>query len=339
MKLFLLYNFKYLTISSGAAVGDLAAKAASYPGQVRQACGGVGRNVAEVVARLGVPHRLLTAIGADEGGRFLRTSLPQLRWDSAMELQDLRTAHYVALLSSDGHLQFGVADMAIHDAIDADFLRSRADLVAGAKVVCCDVNTGLESLCEVSRLCSEAEVPLWFDATDVLKATKLLDIESRTACASVNVAELSAMLEDARIGGTKEEAWLDRLTSAGDSQQRSQVIQDLMTRCDLLGSHFKELLVKLGPHGALLWPQRIWCAAPEAENIVSVSGAGDSFLGAFLVSRYAFDQSLEASLWAGMRAAEASLSTHLPISASLQASDFRFDALQGWAEKLETKFL
>lgn len=185
----------------------------------------------------------------------------------------------------------------------------------------------------MTRLCSKADVPLWFDATDVLKATKLLDAGEGFASASVNLSELSAMLADPRAGGLKELGLADRLDACRRHQDRVRVLSDILRACDLLGPHLKELLVKLGPHGALLWPHGRWCAAPEAKRIVSVSGAGDSFLGAFLVSRYTAGQSTEASLWAGIRAAEASLSTHLPIAPSLRTGDFSAESLEVWVRE------
>ena len=68
---------KPITVIGGANV-DLCGSAAgpvipkdSNPGRVRMTAGGVGRNIAESLARLGLPVRLLCALGRDEQGAFL----------------------------------------------------------------------------------------------------------------------------------------------------------------------------------------------------------------------------------------------------------------------------
>ncbi len=320
---------------------NLGSEPASYPGAVRQVCGGVGRNLAEVFARLGSPHRLLTATGADAGGRFLRASCPQLSWEAALELSDLRTAHYVALLNANGSLIFGVADMDIHKAVDCAYVRSKAGLLSGASVVLCDANVSAETMREVVVLSSASSVPVWLEATDVLKATTLLDASrAGEAFASINLSEMVAMLKDPRIGSKlSRENWSERLASCGDRSSRREVLVALMRACDALGGHFRGILVKLGPHGALLWPEGRWCTAPQAERIASVSGAGDSFLGAFVWGRYERGLGVEVSLWAGLRAARTSLDTFWPISRRLQPRDFEEEKLAEWARGLDAEEL
>ena len=43
----------------------------SNPGQVRMSVGGVGRNIAENAARMGLEVELITALGADGNGRMI----------------------------------------------------------------------------------------------------------------------------------------------------------------------------------------------------------------------------------------------------------------------------
>ena len=62
----------------GAAITDLmgfpvrpVAQSDSVPGKIRKAPGGVGRNLAENLVRLGLPVELITAFGDDSNGRAL----------------------------------------------------------------------------------------------------------------------------------------------------------------------------------------------------------------------------------------------------------------------------
>src|SRR4051812_18050021 len=52
-----------------ATIGGCFAPGATTPGRVRLSLGGTARNIAENLARLDVPTRLLTAVGDDETGR------------------------------------------------------------------------------------------------------------------------------------------------------------------------------------------------------------------------------------------------------------------------------
>lgn len=58
----------------------------STPGVVMQKEGGVGRNVAEGLARLGVATSLLTAVGDDPAGTALLTSLKALAVEAPLDL-------------------------------------------------------------------------------------------------------------------------------------------------------------------------------------------------------------------------------------------------------------
>ena len=108
----------------------------SNPGTILRTYGGVGRNVAENLARLGTPTRMLLAVGDDTAGqevlartRFAGVKTLRVPWDGP-------TGTYTALLDDDGSLVAGVADMAATESIapehvdDAGVVRRR---LAGAR--------------------------------------------------------------------------------------------------------------------------------------------------------------------------------------------------------------
>ena len=88
-------------------------------GAMRASIGGVARNVAENLARLGTPVAMASRLGDDaEGGDVMRASraagieMSRVVVDTAQ-----RTASYTAIFNGDGELVIGLADMAIFDAI------------------------------------------------------------------------------------------------------------------------------------------------------------------------------------------------------------------------------
>jgi pseudouridine kinase len=93
----------------------------SNPGSVHVSPGGVARNVAENLSRLGVDCRLVTAVGKDPHGEMLlahgRETGIDMRY--VQELESAPTSTYLAVLDRSGNMQVAVADMAIMDQLTA----------------------------------------------------------------------------------------------------------------------------------------------------------------------------------------------------------------------------
>jgi pseudouridine kinase len=81
--------------------------------------GGAARNVAEALARLGVPVALAGALGDDADGVWLRTGAERLGIDCehVRQLPGFGTASYIATVEADGNLLIGAADMAVVEAM------------------------------------------------------------------------------------------------------------------------------------------------------------------------------------------------------------------------------
>lgn len=109
-------------IVMGGAVIDLVAKpktgsslilGTSNPGICKECDGGVGRNIAEVLSRLGIQPALLSAVGSDTRGSSLVQRLTnELGIETRIDVvEDSNTATYLALLDSNGDLHTAIADM------------------------------------------------------------------------------------------------------------------------------------------------------------------------------------------------------------------------------------
>ncbi|HET7815850.1 MAG TPA: PfkB family carbohydrate kinase, partial [Candidatus Baltobacteraceae bacterium] len=85
----------------------------SNPVKARRNFGGVARNVAENVARLGVPVSLFSVIGNDENGVALLEDAERSGIDTNLVLRDSAavTPEYAAIVSPAGELIAGLADM------------------------------------------------------------------------------------------------------------------------------------------------------------------------------------------------------------------------------------
>ena len=91
--------------------------ATSNPGRTRISPGGVGRNVAENLARLGSRVALVSTVGSDPDGDWLLEATAAAGVDVSPVLRGGQTGRYVALLDAGGELVAGVSDMAATDAL------------------------------------------------------------------------------------------------------------------------------------------------------------------------------------------------------------------------------
>lgn len=222
---------------------DVRAEAAtSNPGRVSVTAGGVGRNIAEVLARLGTPTCLVSAVGGDHHGDLV----VEVSTEAGIDLTHVRqvdgaTGAYVALLDASGELVGGIADMSdtdlAPDDVDADLLRS-ADLVV------LDGNLSAETL--AAALDAAGTVPVAFDPVSVPKAARLREVLAgrRLFLVSAGVEELAA------LGPVTADLVWERRGPAGSTLT--------------------------GPEGAADLP------ALFVDTVVDVTGAGDAMLGAFL---------------------------------------------------------
>jgi sugar/nucleoside kinase (ribokinase family) len=121
----IVHPFDSVTVFGGATLDRLARSAAppvmgaSNPGSVERAPGGVALNVATILARLGIPTRLVTRLGDDLDGGAVTIAARAAGVDvSGVTLSaTLPTAGYHATLDHAGGLVIGIADMQVCDEI------------------------------------------------------------------------------------------------------------------------------------------------------------------------------------------------------------------------------
>ena len=91
----------------------------SNPVRARETPGGVGRNVAAVLARLGARVSLASQLGDDATGDALSTDLQALGVDTAFVRRQpgAGSARYWAVLEPTGELALGLSDMAVIEAL------------------------------------------------------------------------------------------------------------------------------------------------------------------------------------------------------------------------------
>jgi len=180
--------------SKGHVIG-LLRPGASNPGQVRRSVGGVARNVAENLARLGVNVALMTAIGDDTVGQTVLRQAREIGIDASPSLivEGGRTGAYLAVLDSTGALHVAVDDMAVLDALTPRYIHDRRKLIAEAEMVVVDANLSPAALETVFNITSKTGVRVCADPTSPLLAGRLRPYVPRLALTTPNAAEAEAL--------------------------------------------------------------------------------------------------------------------------------------------------
>lgn len=147
----------------------------SNPGEIRWNWGGVARNIAENLARLGTEVQLITAVGDDWWGQALLRRLGELGigTEGCLVVKGQPTSSYVAVYNRARELQVAFDAMGIIEAITPGHLNRLRRLVREADIVCIDANPSPGALKTLFRLTQQYDVPVCVDPTAALLAGKL----------------------------------------------------------------------------------------------------------------------------------------------------------------------
>lgn len=269
----------------GGAVIDMVAKpapgqelilATSNPGSCYESDGGVGRNIAEVLGRLGSKPILYSAVGDDARGSSLMKRMEE-DYDITKDRQQIEivkganTATYLAVLNSEGDLHTAIADMSVLSRIkipDEKTLESADYLIV-------DANAPIESLIQAAQNARWAATKVCFEPTSVPKAAVVSrnnQFISALSYAFPNVDELAAM------SGTSH------LTSDEAIRHAAKLVLNRMNQTEC------HLIITMGPKGVLLASKfeskpvifkRLEAIPIKVNNC---TGAGDTLAGAFIHS-------------------------------------------------------
>ncbi len=114
----------------------------SNPGCIKVSMGGVCRNIAETIARLGVPTKFISALGDDDHGRSIHEHSKFIGYDmsDSLFLSQASTPTYLAILNEKGEMVSAIVDMWSLNQMDAGFIDTKADIIKNASYTFVDAN-------------------------------------------------------------------------------------------------------------------------------------------------------------------------------------------------------
>jgi pseudouridine kinase len=229
----------------------------SNEADIRPGAGGAARNVAEVLARLGADVTLVTDLGDDFLGRWLASELAAL--GVAMRIvTSARTGVYLAVLRADGSLGEGFCQTSTEHVALAQLEPHVTDLARFDGVVL-DSNLSEDVLEALARRCRDRGVPFAVQTVASQRAKR-----AHGALAGATLVKPNRLEAEALTGLP--------------IQTREQAVRAAEHLRALGAVH---VMLSLGAEGILYHgPGQVSAHAAEDVELVDVTGAGDSLLGA-----------------------------------------------------------
>ena len=260
-----------IVVIGGANVDILGAPDAtlvladSNPGRIQLSPGGVGRNIAENLARLGVTTRLITVLGGDANGRFLAEECARDGVDISLSLvlADEPGSLYVAIMDERGDMALALNDMRAMERLTPEALETHIAALAQAALVVVDTNLSAETLAWIGV---HVSAPLVLGPISVAKAPRALSLLPRLAALHCNALEAGALL--GRPVVTRQ-----------DAEQAARA---------LVALGVARVFVTLGADGVIAADaaSSITLAARPA-TLVNATGAGDAFTAGIALAQLA----------------------------------------------------
>ena len=183
-----------LGTSSQDIVGRLDADlqpGTSNPARIRTSYGGVARNVAENLARLGQAVRLVSVVGRDRPGDELLeyTAAAGVDVSSVLRTDLYPTGFYMGVLDARAHLRFAVDDMRAMSELTPDVLHQNEELFKSASLVFLDANLPEPTLKTAVSLAKTNKIPICADPASSILAERLLPYLDKLHLITPNATE------------------------------------------------------------------------------------------------------------------------------------------------------
>jgi pseudouridine kinase len=224
--------------------------ATSNPAYIITKPGGVARNIAHNLARLGADTTLLTVIGNDAHAETILAATNRAGVNTShIQRINAPTGIYLALLDASGELVTAASDMACLEFLSKEQIRNKQEIVKENIYIIADCNLPLETLEEIA---SQAAARLIIEPVSVSKCVKLLALlkTHKLYLATPNLDQIEA------------------LTATRDPQTAAKALH---------AQGLQNLVIHAGEQGAYVSDGKTFTHIPSAaKNIIDVTGAGDA---------------------------------------------------------------
>ena len=231
----------------------------SIPGHIKISFGGVCRNIAENLARVGINTEFISTLGDDENGKSILEHSRRFGYnmENSLFLKGESTPTYMAILNHKGEMESAVVDMESLNKMDEAFIEGKHEVFANAEYTIVDSDNPV--LLEYILKKYEGKSKFILDPVSAKKARKIRHLIKYFHTVKPNRFETEALC------GFKIETD-DDLKKAGRFFIE-QGVKNVFISLDSDGIYY---ITSEGEEGTL--------ACCESINVKNVTGAGDSFV-------------------------------------------------------------
>ena len=114
----------------------------SNPGAIKISLGGVCRNIAENLARVGVNTEFISTLGDDSNGRNILEHSKRIgyKMNNSLILKDECTPTYMAILNEEGEMESAIVDMESINKMESSFIDLKAEIFENAEYTIVDAD-------------------------------------------------------------------------------------------------------------------------------------------------------------------------------------------------------
>ncbi|KAL6865297.1 hypothetical protein ACP4OV_016448 [Aristida adscensionis] len=235
----------------------------TVPGMVRRATltndvkyvsGGVARNIAECMSKLGTQPFMISVVGNDMAGDFLLKLWRSagLSTEGILRVNDVATPVVSNVFDRSGELIAGVASVgAVENFLIPSWIARFQGHIRNAPLLMLDANLPPDSLEAACIMAYESGVPVLFEPVSMVKSRRIAPIAEYVTCTSPNEIELVAMANalspSVKYSFQKMERCQDEVEGV---EHLFQILSPAMFF--LLEKGIKLLLVTLGSNGIFI---------------------------------------------------------------------------------------
>lgn len=311
----------------------------SIPGEVTISAGGVGRNMAENLARFGLSVTLVTAIGtgpiAPNSNQQGRSNQYRPDYFGNFLIEDCKrkgivfapslvpgesTAVYSALSYTDGKFRGGVAHMNIFSSLTPQVVARFENQMKNAKLIVVDANIPAATISYILSFAKRYGIQTFAEPTSAAKAVGMASIQNLEDISYLkpNFSELQAFAQTASPSQTTDvDTMLQNLI------EKRGIGNIILTQgansVKLASNRFGASGASSSHSSGTSQVKIVEFPVEESKKIVDVNGAGDSLAAGFIFGILS-GLGQESALKLGMRAARLTAESPLSVSPLLGPS-------------------
>ncbi|APC65592.1 carbohydrate kinase [Salimicrobium jeotgali] len=276
----------------------------SNPVSSSTSVGGVARNIAENLGRIGEEVVLLTTKGNDaEWLAIDKECSHYVNLDHVFEIPDASTGSYTAVLESDGNLSCAYADMDVFDELTKEKITGELPVLEKAACIIADLNCPAETVKFLQSFALENDIPFVIIPVSSPKMDRLPSDLTGVEWLIVNQDETETTL------GMKIDT---------DKDWKESVYRWM----DKGAAH---VIVTGGERGVMAGDEKGVYFFPSLETrVTDVTGAGDSFCAAVIYS-WLQKESFQKSLQAGLVNARKTIMSNTTVRQDLSEEQLKQD--------------